>query len=118
MGITAVSLTSDGQFQIINGQTVHGMGSMTKADGSQIAIADVTFAYRNETQVPQSDGSTQTVSTPPFSPSGEEILGSEGKDLILGKNGNNIVYGLAGDDVIFEDGGNDLIDGGDGDDLI
>lgn len=118
MGITAVNLTSDGQFQIINGQTVHGVGSMTKVDGSQIAIADVTFAYSKETQVPQGDGTTQTVSASPFSPSGEEIVGTEGKDLILGKNGNNIVKGLGGDDVIFEDGGNDIIDGGDGNDLI
>jgi YD repeat-containing protein len=118
MGITAVNLTSDGRFQVINGQTVHGMGNMTKADGGEIAIADVTFAYSNETQVPQGDGTTQTVNTSPFSPSGEEIVGTEGKDLILGKNGNNIVKGLGGDDVIFEDGGNDIIDGGDGNDLI
>lgn len=118
MGINTVHLTSDGHFQIINGQTVHGMGNMTRADGGEIAIADVTFAYSNETQVPQGDGRTQTVNTSPFSPSGEEIIGTEGKDLILGKNGNNIVKGLGGDDVIFEDGGNDIIDGSDGDDLI
>ena len=118
LGVAAVNLTSDGNFQVINGQTVRGMGSMTKADGSQIAIADVTFAYSNETQVPQTDGTAQTVVSSPFSPSGEELLGTEDKDLILGKNGNNIVKGLAGDDVIFEDGGNDIIDGGDGNDLI
>lgn len=118
MGITAVNLTSDGQFQVIDGQTVHGVGRMTKADGGEIALADVTLAYSNETQVPQGDGTTQTVSTSPFSPSGEEIDGTEGKDLLLGKNGNNIVKGLSGDDVIFEDGGNDLIDGGPGRDLI
>jgi Ca2+-binding RTX toxin-like protein len=118
MGVAAVNLTSDGKFEIINGQTVHGVGSMTKADGSEIAIADVTFAYSNETQVPQGDGTTQPVNTSPFSPSGEEIVGTEGKDLILGKNGNNIVKGLGGDDVIFEDGGDDIIDGGDGNDLI
>ena len=118
MGIAAVNLTSDAHFQVINGQTVHGIGSMTKADGSKIAIADVTFAYSNETLVPQGDGATQTVNTSPFSPSGEEIVGTEGKDLILGKNGNNIGKGLGGDDVIFEDGGNDIIDGGDGNDLI
>lgn len=118
MGITAVNLTSDGHFQVINGQTVHGMGNMTRADGAEIAIADVTFAYSNETQVPQGDDRTQTVNRSPFSPSGEEVNGTEGKDLILGKNGNNIVKGLGGDDVIFEDGGNDIIDGGDGNDLI
>lgn len=118
MGIAAVNLTSDGRFQIINRQTIHGMGNMTKADGGEIAIADVTFAYSNETQVPQGDGTTRTVSASPFSPSGEEIVGTDGKDLILGKNGNNIVKGLGSDDVIFEDGGNDIIDAGDGNDLI
>ncbi|MBS4018314.1 MAG: cadherin-like domain-containing protein [Dechloromonas sp.] len=118
MGITAVNLASDGQFQIINGQTVKGVGSMTRADGSEIAIADVTFAYSNETQVPQTDGTMQTVNVSPFSPSGEEINGTEDKDLILGKNGNNIIKGYGGDDVIFEDGGNDIIDGGEGNDLI
>lgn len=118
MGIAAVNLSSDDRFRIINRQTVHGMGNMTKADGGEIAIADVTFAYSNETQVPQSDGTTQTVSARPFSPSGEEIVGTDGKDLILGKNGNNIVKGLGSDDVIFEDGGNDIIDGGNGNDLI
>lgn len=118
MGIAAVNLTSDGKFEVIDGQTVHGVGSMTKTDGSEIAIADVTFAYSNETQVPQGDGTTQTVNSSPFSPSGEAIDGTEGKDLVLGKNGNNIVKGLGGDDVIFEDGGNDIVDGGDGNDLI
>ncbi|MEW5888860.1 MAG: cadherin-like domain-containing protein [Pseudomonadota bacterium] len=118
MGITAVELTSDGQFQIIDGQTVRGVGSMTKADGGRIAIADVTLAYSSETLVEQGDGTTQTVSTSPFSPSGEELVGTKDKDLLLGKNGNNIVKGLSGDDVIFEDGGNDIIDGGPGRDLI
>jgi len=118
MGIAAVSLTSDGQFQVINGQTVHGVGSLTKTDGSTLAIADVTFAYSSETQVPQGDGTMATVNTSLFSPNGEEIDGTDGKDLILGKNGNNIIKGLAGDDVIFEDGGNDVIDGGDGNDVI
>ncbi|HMV04935.1 MAG TPA: cadherin-like domain-containing protein [Accumulibacter sp.] len=118
MGITAVDLTSDAHFQVINGQTVHGLGQMTKADGSTLAIADVTLAYSQQTQVPQGDGTTPTANPPPFSPNGEEIVGSEGKDLILGKNGNNIVKGLGGDDVVFEDGGNDIVDGGDGNDLI
>ncbi|MDR0775586.1 MAG: putative Ig domain-containing protein [Azonexus sp.] len=118
MGIVAVDLTSDGQFQIINGQTVHGIGSMTRADGSKMAIADVTLAYSSEVRVPQGDGTMQTVNASPFSPNGEVINGTEGNDLILGKNGNNIIYGFGGDDVIFEDGGNDIIDGGDGNDLI
>lgn len=118
MGISAVELTSDGRFQVIDGQTVHGMGAMEMADGSQMAIADVTFAYSNEVQVPQAEGGSTVVPTSPFSPNGELLEGTEGKDLILGKNGNNIVNGYAGDDVILEDGGNDMIDAGDGNDLV
>lgn len=118
MGLAAVGLASDGHFQVINGQTVHGVGSLNKLDGSEIAIADVTFAYSEDVQVPQVNGSLQVLTASPFSPSGEEIGGTDGKDLLLGKNGNNIVKGLGGDDVIFEDGGNDIVDGGAGGDLI
>ncbi|MHB1353503.1 MAG: Ig-like domain-containing protein [Thiobacillus sp.] len=119
MGINAVELTGDGQFAVVNGQTVHGIGSMEKTDGSRLAIADVTLAYSNETQIPQPDGSTVSV-TPasPFSPNGELLEGTPENDLILGKNGNNIVKAYAGDDVIFEDGGNDIIDAGDGNDIV
>ncbi len=119
MGISAIELTSDGQFSVINGQTVHGIGSLEKTDGSHLAIADVTLAHTNETLVPQADGSTTSVTpTSPFSLSGEELEGTPDNDLILGKNGNNIVKAYAGDDVIFEDGGNDIIDAGDGNDIV
>jgi VCBS repeat-containing protein len=118
LGVVAVGLSSDGHFEVIDGQTVHGVGAMNRVDGSQLAIADVTFAYSNEVQVPQQGGGSATVASSPFSPSGEVIEGTAGNDLILGKTGNNIVNGYAGDDVIFEDGGNDIIDGGDGNDLI
>lgn len=119
MGITAIELTSDGQFAVINGQTVHGVGSFEKADGSRLAIADVTLAYSSETQIPQADGSTISVTpSSPFSPNGELLEGTADNDLILGKNGNNIIKAYAGDDVIFEDGGNDIIDAGDGNDIV
>lgn len=119
MGISAIELTSDGQFAVINGQTVHGVGSLEKTDGSRLAIADVTLAYSSETQIPQADGSTVSVTpSSPFSPNGELLEGTPGKDLILGKNGNNIVKAYEGDDVIFEDGGNDIIDAGNGNDIV
>lgn len=118
LGISAVELTSDGQFSVINGQTVHGVGSMKKNDGSTLAIADVTLAFSNETQIPQPGGTRTVTPTSPFSPNGELLEGTPDKDLILGKNGNNIVKGYAGDDVIFEDGGNDIIDAGDGNDMV
>lgn len=119
MGITAIELTSDGKFYVINGQTVHGIGSLEKADGSRLAIADVTLAFSSETQIPQADGSTVSVTpSSPFSPNGELLEGTSGNDLILGKNGNNIIKAYEGDDVIFEDGGNDIIDAGDGNDIV
>lgn len=118
MGIASISLTSDGKFSIINEQTVHGVGSMQMEDGSAMAIADVTLEYSNETQVHNSDGTTSSVVASPFSPDGEEINGTEDKDLILGKNGNNIINAFGGDDVIFEDGGNDVIDAGEGNDIV
>ena len=119
MGISAIELTSDGQFAVVNGQTVHGVGSLEKTDGSRLAIADVTLAFSSETLVPQADGSTVSVTpTSPFSPNGEVLEGTDGNDLILGKNGNNVIKAYGGDDVIFEDGGNDIIDAGDGNDII
>ncbi|WP_310439830.1 Ig-like domain-containing protein [Sulfuricurvum sp.] len=118
MGVASVGLTSDGLFSVVNEQTLHGIGSMQMGDGSAMAIADVTLEYTNETQVHNSEGTTSSVVASPFSPDGEEINGTEDKDLILGKNGNNIINAFGGDDVIFEDGGNDVIDAGEGNDIV
>jgi Ca2+-binding RTX toxin-like protein len=118
LGVESVSLTSDGRFEVVNGQTVHGVGSMALADGGTLALADVTLAFSNEVLTRLANGETTTQIKDMFSPAGEEINGTSGNDLILGKNGSNIIYALAGDDVIFEDGGNDIIDGGEGNDLI
>ncbi|MHB0985580.1 MAG: Ig-like domain-containing protein [Sulfuricella sp.] len=118
MGVASIALTSDGQFSIINGQTVHGVGTVTKTDGSTLNLADVTLEYSNDVLVTKADDTSQVVSQTPFSPSGEELNGTDGNDLILGKTGNNIINAGAGDDVVMEDGGNDFIDGGDGNDTI
>ena len=118
IGIASIALTSDGQFSVINGQTVHGVATATKTDGSTLNVADVTLQYSNDVQVTNADGTQQVVSQSPFSPSGEELNGTDGNDLILGKTGNNIVNAMAGDDVVMEDGGNDVIDGGGGNDTI
>ena len=118
MGVASIALTSDGQFSVINGQTVHGVGTVTNSDGSTLAMADVTLAFSNQVQVTLPDGTTHLVERSPFSPSGEVLEGTAGNDLILGKNGNNIIKAYAGDDVIFEDGGNDIIDAGEGNDVV
>ncbi len=118
LGVQSMALTSDGQFAVVDGQTVHGVGTITKTDGSMLNFADITLRYNNEVLVQNADGTTQVVMREPFSPSGEELTGTEDNDLILGKTGNNLVYAYGGDDVVFEDGGNDVIDGGTGNDTI
>ena len=118
MGVASIALTSDGEFRVVNGQTVHGIGAVTLNDGSTLAMADVTLAYANQVQVKLPDGTTHVVERPPFSPNGEVLEGTPDNDLILGKNGNNIVKAYAGDDIIFEDGGNDIIDAGEGNDIV
>ena len=119
MGVQSVQLQSDGKFQVINGQTVHGIGSINMVNGSQLAMADVSLAFSNERQVPQADN-TYLTRTPasPFSPSGQRIDGSDGKDLLLGNNGNDIIHTQAGDDLIFDDIGNDIIEAGVGNDTV
>ncbi len=119
MGVQAVQLQSDGKFQVINGQTVHGIGSINMVNGSQLAMADVSLAFSTERQVPQADGTLITRSpASPFSPSGQRIEGSDGKDLLLGNNGNDIISAQAGDDLIFDDVGNDIIEAGAGNDTV
>ncbi|HUW49699.1 MAG TPA: hypothetical protein VMV75_01650, partial [Sulfuricella sp.] len=118
LGVDSINLTSDNQFSVINGTTVQGVAKVTMTDGSTLDAADFTLRYTNDILVNNPDGTSQVVTRSPFSPSGEELNGTDGNDLILGKTGNNIVNAGAGDDVVMEDGGNDVIDGGDGNDTI
>lgn len=118
MGIASVGLKSDGQFSIINSQTVHGVGSITMSDGRVLSMADVTLEYTNDVLITNADGTTSVVNKPLFSNTDQTIDGTEDKDLILGNNGNNIINAYGGDDVIFEDGGNDIIDAGEGNDIV
>jgi VCBS repeat-containing protein len=118
MGIASIGLASDGQFAVVDGQTVHGVGVITKADGSTLNMADVTVSYSDQVQLTNPDGTTTVVTKPEFAPSGEVINGTADKDLMLGNNGNTILNGLEGDDVIVSSIGNDVIDGGAGNDLL
>lgn len=118
MGVASISLTSDGKFSVINGQTVHGIGSITMTDGRTLSMADVTLEYTNDVQVNNQDGTTSIVNQSPFASSGQTIEGTDGKDLLLGTNGNTVINTYGGDDVIFEDGGNDVIDAGEGNDIV
>ena len=118
MGIASIGLTSDGQFAVVDGQTIHGVGVITKADGSTLNMADVTISYSDEVQLTNPDGTTTVVTKPEFAPSGEVINGTADKDLLLGNNGNTVINGLEGDDVVVSSLGNDVIDGGAGNDLL
>jgi VCBS repeat-containing protein len=118
MGIAAINLVSDGQFSVINGQTVHGVGTILKTDGSTLNMADVTLEYSSQVQLQNPDGTVTVVDKPAFAPSGEVINGTPDKDLLLGNNGNTVINGMEGDDAIVSGIGNDIIDGGSGNDLI
>lgn len=117
MGLAAVALTSDGKFSVVDGQTVHGIGQVSMADGSTLNLADVTMEYSSEVLVTNSDGSTSVVTKEPFALS-SEITGTIGNDLLVGNYGNTIIRALQGDDVVLSSIGNDVIDGGTGDDQI
>jgi Ca2+-binding RTX toxin-like protein len=117
LGIASIALTSNGQFQVIDGQTVHGTASATKADGSTLDIADVTLRYKNVTKLTQPDGSTVEVQIPRFQ-KGQEFTGTSDKDLVFGTAGSDHFITGDGDDAIMDDGGDDLIEAGAGNDLI
>ncbi len=121
MGISAIGLASDGRFQVIDGQTVHGLAVATKTDGSTLAVADVTLRTSNQAQVPTAnpDGTTgtTTVSVPKYG-KGQEFVGTADKDLVFGTAASDAFRTGEGDDVIVDDGGNDGVEAGAGNDLI
>ncbi|MFC5521441.1 NlpC/P60 family protein [Polaromonas jejuensis] len=121
MGITGINLSNDGQFRVIDAQTVHGLGMASKADGGTLAVADVTLRYKNETLVttvnPDGSTTTSTASVPTYV-KGQEFIGTPDKDLVFGTQGSDHFVMLEGDDVIVDDGGNDAVEAGDGNDLI
>ena len=117
LGISQIALTSDGQFQVIDGQTVQGTAAATKTDGSTLAIADVTLRYRNVTRIANPDGSTSEVPAPVVQ-AGQTFDGTTGADLVLGTNGSDMHRTGDGNDVINDDLGNDGVQAGAGDDLV
>jgi VCBS repeat-containing protein len=121
LGITSIGLSSDGQFQVINGQTVYGIATATKADGSTLAVADVSLRTSNEAQVPtvNPDGtsSTSTVVVSKYG-QGQVFDGTPDKDLVFGTAASDAFNTGDGDDVIVDDGGNDEVQAGAGNDLI
>ncbi len=115
LGVQTIQLASDGRFEVMNGQTVHGIGKIFMKDGRTLAMADVTLSFSHERQ--RGDG-TVVVPDSPFSPSGTSIEGSDDDDLILGRSGSDVIRAKDGDDVIIDDSGNDLVIAGPGKDTI
>ena len=118
LGIEEIALTSNGQFQVINGQTVHGTGAITKTDGATLAMADVTLGYSNEVLVGLNpDGSPRTTTLLPTG-RGQTLIGGADKDLALGTNGSDSYVLGEGDDVLVDDMGNDEVNAGGGNDTL
>lgn len=117
MGIAEIGMTSDGQFRVINGQTVHGVGNVTKTDGSTLAMADVTLQYTNEVQTAGADGSEQ-IAQLLTQQNGQSFSGTTDKDLVFGTGGSDNISTGDADDAIVDDAGDDVIDAGAGNDLI
>ena len=117
MGINGIALTSDGRFQVVDGQTVHGIGSAAKSDGSTLALADVTLQFRNLAQGNASDGTPTTAAVASFS-AGQAFTGTAGADLVFGTSGSDQYHMGDGNDVVNDDGGDDLVDAGAGDDIV
>ena len=117
LGLESIGLTSDGKFQVINGQTVHGTGVATRKDGGTWSIADVTLQYRNVTEVTNADGSAAVADVATFS-EGQKFAGTDGADLVFGTSGSDEFVMGAGNDVVTDDGGNDAVQTEAGDDLV
>jgi Ca2+-binding RTX toxin-like protein len=120
MGFQSIDLRTDGILRVLNDQTIHGIGTITKLDGSTINFADVSLQsrnVRNGINSPGSSGTTAPATLNVFSP-GTEFTGTEGGDFVFGTAGNDVFKMGAGDDTVSDDGGNDVVQGGAGNDTI
>jgi Ca2+-binding RTX toxin-like protein len=117
MGIQSITLASNGQFQVINGQTVHGTGVVTRTDGSTLAMADVTLSNKNIVQTTTSNGTTVQTALATFS-RGQTYNGTDGADLQFGTAGNDLHQTGSSDDLVNDNLGNDIVIAGAGNDLV
>jgi Ca2+-binding RTX toxin-like protein len=117
MDIQSIGLTSNGQFQVINGQTVHGVGVVTRSNGTTLAMADVTLSNKNIVQTTMSNGTTVQTALATFA-QGQNYFGTTGSDLEFGTAGNDFHRPGDGNDLVNDDLGNDAVNAGSGDDLV
>lgn len=118
MGIAEIALSSNGEFDIVDGQTIHGTGSVRMSDGTTRALADVTLRYADDVLVTLPDGSTHVATRSAVSAQSDHVVGTLDKDLILGGIGNSHLEAGDGDDVVLDDAGNDVVEAGAGNDTV
>ncbi len=117
LGIARIELVSDGHFEVIDGQTVHGIARAIKTDGSVLALADVSLQYRNATITHDANGKPVVTGLPAFAAT-QTPDGTAANDAVLGGNGSDGFFTGAGNDVIMDSGGNDAVQAGAGDDVV
>lgn len=117
-GVAAISLVSDNVASSNAGNTIHGIGSYTRTDGTTGQLADVAFALADTTD-PALDVTAQAEGGEVSTGSGNDsIHGGEGVDRIHAGAGNDRVAAAGGDDRVFGEDGVDLIDAGAGNDTV
>src|SRR5206468_217409 len=94
-----------------------GVGTVTKADGTTLSLADVSLRWRNVTRGTAADGTTTTAPISAFS-EGQTFTGTADADLVFGTTGSDQYHMGAGNDVVNDDAGDDLVDAGAGDDIV
>jgi Ca2+-binding RTX toxin-like protein len=116
--VAAVSLSSDNVAGSNAGNTIYGIGSYTRTDGTTAQLADVEFTLAS-TADPAVDVTAQPLGGAISTGSGKDsIHGGEGVDSIHAGAGDDRVAAADGDDLVFGDAGNDLIDAGTGHDTV
>jgi Ca2+-binding RTX toxin-like protein len=119
MSIESIALQTDEILRVVDNQTIHGLGTITKTDGTKINFADVSLQSRN-VRAPSTNNGTATAPNAPvsiFSP-GSQYVGTSNNDLAFGTSGNDVFKMGAGDDTVTDDAGNDVVQGEAGNDTI
>lgn len=96
VGISVISLSSDGQFSIVDGQSVNGMSSVLMKDGTARDLADVTLRYNMDVLIDNPDGTASIVNKPLNPTAGQRVDGSDENELLLGYAGDTILFGGGG----------------------
>ncbi|MBN2751299.1 MAG: calcium-binding protein [Rhodospirillaceae bacterium] len=144
VGISSVSLASDGVSYRVGNNAVLGQGQFTWSDGAVGKSADVSFTYLDLNIAENADGSLRfslgdnsavdvlgsEAGVAPIQMSDRRVLAilandaantifaADGGSKIFAASGNDTVWGASGDDVISGDKGADDLHGGAGNDIL